>query len=170
MSNLVDTNFDEAEYGLTGDYEGSSEKDTRRFLTFKSGDLVFGADASFVVEIITNYMIRTMPLVPQFVKGVINLRGQVLPIIDLKERMGKGPQEYTDNTCTIILDVDGNMFGLTVDEVLQVQDIKMKSKKDIPTEDSNGLAEGMLTLDDETVVFLLDCSKVLLIENIEKGA
>ncbi len=167
MGNLANVDLDDMDYEMMEDYEKSIERDMCRFLTFKSDDLIFGAEASYVVEIITNYMVRSMPLVPDFVKGVINLRGQVLPIIDLRERMGKAPQEYTDTTCTIILDVEGNMFGITVDEVLQVLDIKMSSRKDIPTEDSSGLAEGMLTLEDQTVVFLLDCSKVLLMDNIE---
>ena len=61
---------------------------TERFLTFSSNGLNIGVSTNYVIEIITNHIITVLPLVPDYVKGIINLRGQIIPIIDIRLRMG----------------------------------------------------------------------------------
>ena len=69
--------------------EGQSSKSTQRFLTFVSDNITFGVSTDYVIEILSSYMICTLPMVPDYIKGIINLRGQTIPIIDIRLRMGK---------------------------------------------------------------------------------
>lgn len=136
---------------------------TERFLTFVSDGLVFGVSTENVIEIITNYMIRPLPMVPDYIQGIINLRGQVLPVMDIRLRMNKEFLEYSSSTCIIILEIDSTLIGIAVDTVLQVQDIDIASASPIPIENRQELTNSMISLDDGTVVLLLDCDAVIRI-------
>ena len=95
----------------------SDDRNVARFLTFLSDGLYFGVNTKNVIEIINNHKIRPLPMVPDYVRGIINLRGQVIPIIDMRLRMGKPFQEYTPKTCIVILEIDSNTIGIIVDSV-----------------------------------------------------
>ncbi|QEK19465.1 chemotaxis protein CheW [[Clostridium] hylemonae] len=136
---------------------------TERFLTFMSDGLVFGVSTENVIEIITNYMIRPLPMVPDYIRGIINLRGQVLPVMDIRLRMNKPFREYTSTTCIIILEINSTLIGIAVDTVLQVQDIDTAEASPIPVENRQELTNAMISLDDGTVVLLLDCDAILRI-------
>ncbi|KMZ54293.1 chemotaxis protein CheW [Dorea sp. D27] len=136
---------------------------TERFLTFMSDGLIFGVSTENVIEIITNYMIRPLPMVPDYIRGIINLRGQVLPVMDIRLRMNKPFREYTSTTCIIILEINSTLIGIVVDSVLQVQDIDIAGASPIPIENRQELTNAMISLDDGTVVLLLDCDAVLRI-------
>lgn len=136
---------------------------TERFLTFVSDGLVFGVSTENVIEIITNYMIRPLPMVPDYIRGIINLRGQVLPVMDIRLRMNKEFLEYSSTTCIIILEIDSTFIGIAVDTVLQVQDIDISTASPIPIENRQELTNYMISLDDGTVVLLLDCDAVMRI-------
>jgi len=136
---------------------------TERFLTFMSDGLIFGVSTENVIEIITNYMIRPLPMVPDYIRGIINLRGQVLPVMDIRLRMNKPFREYTSTTCIIILEINSTLIGIVVDTVLQVQDIDIAGASPIPIENRQELTNAMISLDDGTVVLLLDCDAVLRI-------
>ncbi len=137
------------------------ETSTERFLTFMTDGLVIGVSTTNVLEIIANYAIRPLPLLPDYIKGVINLRGQVLPILDMRLRMNKPFQEYDTKTCIIILDIDSMLIGLVVDSVSQVIDIDLKDASPIPIENHHELTNGMISLEDGTVVLLLDCGAIV---------
>lgn len=132
-----------------------------RFLTFTSDNLVFGVSTDNVIEIITNYMIRPLPMVPDYIRGVINLRGQIIPVMDMRLRLNKPFVEYTPTTCIIILEIQSVSIGIVVDSVLQVQDIRVEAASPIPIENRQELTNSMLSLEDGTVVLLLDCEAVL---------
>ena len=136
---------------------------TEGFLTFMSDGLIFGVSTENVIEIITNYMIRPLPMVPDYIRGIINLRGQVLPVMDIRLRMNKPFREYTSTTCIIILEIQSTLIGIVVDSVLQVQDIDIAGASPIPIENRQELTNAMISLDDGTVVLLLDCDAVLRI-------
>lgn len=133
-----------------------------RFLTFISDGLHFGVNTNNVIEIINNHKIRPLPMVPDYVRGIINLRGQTLPIIDMRLRMGKPFQEYTPQTCIVILEIESNMIGVVVDSVAQVIDIDLDKTAPIPTENRQELTNSMISIDG-TVILLLECEA--LIEN-----
>lgn len=134
---------------------------TERFLTFMSDGLVFGVSTENVIEIIRDYMIRPLPMVPDYVRGIINLRGQVLPVLDIRLLMHKPFKEYSSTTCIVILDIDSVALGLAVDTVLQVQDIDILNASPIPIENRQELTNSMISLEDGTTVLLLDCEAIL---------
>lgn len=134
---------------------------TERYLTFESDGLTFGVSTNYVSEIITNYMLRPLPMVPNYIKGIINLRGQIIPIIDIRLRMGKPEIEPTSQTCIIILDIEPVIIGIIVDSVSQVVDIDVAESSSIPTENHQELASGMISLGSDRVVLLLNCEAVI---------
>ena len=134
---------------------------TERFLTFNSDGLTFGISTNYVTEIITNHTITNLPLVPNYVKGIINLRGQIIPIIDIRLRMGKPAISYTNHTCIIVLNIDSVYIGIIVDMVQQVIDIDKDMISSMPIEDRKELVNGMITFDESSVLLFLDCEQLV---------
>lgn len=132
-----------------------------RFLIFVSDGLHFGVNTDRVIEIINNHMIRPLPMVPNYVRGIINLRGQIIPIIDMRLRMGKVYQEYTPKTCIVILEIESNIIGVVVDSVAQVIDIDLDRTLLIPTENRQELTNSMISTNDGTVILLLECEAII---------
>ena len=129
---------------------------TERFLTFMSDGLTIGISTDYVIEIITNHAITMIPLVPGYVKGIINLRGQIIPIIDIRLRMGKASIDYTDVTCIIVLNINDTNLGIIVDSVQQVVDIDKAQISPVPTENHQELINGMISLSEHSVLLFLD--------------
>ncbi len=104
-----------------------AHEDAFQYLTFSLGDEVFAMDIRSVREIIQHSAMTIVPLMPEFVRGVINLRGAVVPVIDLQSRFGRPKAAFGKKTCVIIFDVgpDGDKveLGLLVDAVSEVIDI-----------------------------------------------
>ncbi len=134
---------------------------TERFLTFSSDGLTIGVSTNYVTEIITNHAITTLPLVPDYVKGIINLRGQIIPIMDIRLRMGKMPIDYTSTTCIIVLNIDSTSIGLVVDAVQQVMDIDKERISPVPVENQQELINGMISSGDRSVILFLDCEQLI---------
>lgn len=134
---------------------------TERFLTFSSDGLTIGVSTNYVTEIITNHAITTLPLVPDYVKGIINLRGQIIPIMDIRLRMGKMPIEYTSTTCIIVLNIDSTSIGVIVDAVQQVIDIDKERISSVPVENQQELINGMISSGDRSVILFLDCEQLI---------
>ena len=135
---------------------------TERFLTFTSDGLTIGISTDYVTEIITNHSITVLPLVPDYVKGIINLRGQIIPIIDIRLRMGKEAIAYTNHTCIIVLNIDSVLIGIVVDMVQQVIDIDKSLISSMPIEDHQELINGMVSLDERSVLLFLDCEQLVI--------
>lgn len=134
-----------------------SHSSVERCLTFESGGLVLFLSTNYVIEIINEHTITPLPLVPSYIKGIINLRGQMLPIVDIRTRMGKPEAEYTSKTCIVVLDVDSVPFGIIVDSVRQVMDIDLQYVRPIPIKRQQELLNGMVTLEDGSVLMSFDC-------------
>ena len=132
---------------------------TEKYLIFSSDGLMYGIKTKQVRDIITGYTITYLPQVPSYVKGVINLRGQIVPIIDIRLRLGKMPQ---DNFCGITVEVDGNMVGILVDMVEQMVDVPLDAILPVPTNSTNqAMVSGMCTLPDGHTMLELDCEQLL---------
>lgn len=134
---------------------------TERFLTFLSDGLTFGVSTNYITEIITNPMITMLPMVPSYVKGIINLRGQVIPIIDIRLRMGKMDIEYSSTSCIIVLMFNSVSIGIIVDTVEQVLDIDVSQISPVPAKNQQELVSGMISLQDRSVVLILDCESLI---------
>jgi purine-binding chemotaxis protein CheW len=91
-----------------------------KVLVFRVGDDRFALEIRNVIEIIGMQKITTVPDMPPFIKGVINLRGTVIPVVDIRTRFNLDPRGYDDRTCIIIVDVQEILVGLIVDTVNEV--------------------------------------------------
>jgi len=94
-----------------------------KFLSFALGREVYGLEILDVREIIGMMDITAVPKVPAYVKGIVNLRGKVIPVIDLRLKFGLPELKYTEETCIIVLNVSGALMGIIVDHVCEVLDI-----------------------------------------------
>lgn len=134
-----------------------------KHLTFAIGDEEFGIDIRFITEIIGVQRITTLPDVPEFIKGVINLRGRVIPVIDMRLRFGKQEREYDERTCIIVTHTNDSSVGLIVDTVAEVIDIE-QDQIDPPPRIANSSAQefiqGLGRVEDD-VKILLNLQKVL---------
>ncbi len=150
----------------------SEEESSNAYLTFKLGEEEFGAHVSQVLNILEMTKITGVPKTPDFMKGVINLRGSVLPVIDARIKFGLPETEYTSNTCIIVmdLDLDGDTvhIGAIVDEVLSVIEIEENQIEPPPSIGNQYKSEfiyGMAKVE-ENFVMLLDMQKVLSSEEM----
>ena len=101
------------------------EEDSQKgkFMTFQTGKEFFGISISYVNEIIAMQPIAAIPEVDDYIKGLINLRGKIIPVIDVRVRFKMEPTEYTDRTCIIVIDVKSTMIGLIVERLAEVDTI-----------------------------------------------
>jgi purine-binding chemotaxis protein CheW len=109
-----------------------------KYLTFGLGSEEYGLEILKVKEIIGIMNITSVPQTPKYVKGVINLRGKVIPVIDLRLKFGMDVIDYDDRTCIIVVDIAGNtgkkiVMGIVVDSVSEVLNIKGEEIEDTPT-------------------------------------
>lgn len=100
-----------------------TEEANHRYLTFFTDSQLFGLPITEIVQITQMQEIISLPDQSDYVKGIINLRGQIIPIIDVRLRFGKQETAFTERTCIIIAHVQGSDFGLIVDEVDEVANI-----------------------------------------------
>ena len=116
---------------------------------------------SYVIEIINDHSITALPIVPQYVKGIINLRGSILPVIDIRLLMDKEAEEYTSKTCIIVLNIDSVSIGIIVDRGRQVIDIDLSEGQPIPLSNRQKLCNGMITLDSGEVAMSFDAEALV---------
>lgn len=141
----------------------SSATETGKFLTFFLGDEEYGIEILRVREIIGMMPITWVPRTPDFIRGVLNLRGQVIPIVDLRLKFGMEATEDTEETCTIVVQTGGDMVGIVVDQVSEVLDISEDEIVDAPsfgTEVDTSYILGIGKSGD-SIKLLLDIEKVL---------
>ena len=134
--------------------ESTPETQMSQFLIFKSDGLLFGTNVEYVMEIITSYMITSLPIVPKYVSGIINLRGHIIPILDIRLRLGRPP---ADESCIIVLTLGDTSLGILVDSVAQMISVSSESILPIPERNAQELVSGMCTLPDGKTMLILDC-------------
>jgi purine-binding chemotaxis protein CheW len=149
---------------------GIENEDTQKdkYLTFHLADEDYGIEIRYVIEIIGIQRITDVPDMPAFIRGVINLRGKVIPVMDVRARFNLPDREYDDRTCIIVVDVDGTEVGLVVDEVSEVADIPESNVEPPPKTGKGGgnnYIQGMGKIN-KTVKILLDVHKLLFSEEM----
>lgn len=138
--------------------ETAAELRTNKYLICISDGLLYGIDAEQVETIITDHSITRLPRVPHYVRGIINLRGQIIPIIDIRLRLGK-PQ--ADESCIVVVNEGSDSMGLLVDGVDKMVDVNRSSILPMPTQNPQKLISGMCSLTDGKTLLILDCSLLL---------
>lgn len=144
-----------------------------KYLAFSLANEEYGISILKVREIIGMMQVATVPKTPDFVKGVINLRGKVIPVMDLRLRFGMEDIEYTDRTCIIVVEVEGRgvevQIGTVVDSVSEVLNVNGDEIKETPTfgvKLNTDYILGMATMEGG-VKILLDVDKVLTEQEFE---
>lgn len=138
-----------------------------KYLTFSLAEEGYGLSILKVKEIIGMLPVTLVPQTPEFVKGVINLRGKVIPVIDFRLRFGMKPIEYTERTCIIVVELKNEtekaMIGVVVDSVSEVMNIKSEEIENTPVFGANLNTDYILGMakTEGTVKILLDIEKIL---------
>lgn len=112
---------------------GANEKQKNKYVTFKSGNEYFGLKIEYVNEIIVYQEITEIPESEDYIKGLINLRGKIIPVIDVRLRFKQEEMKYTDRTCIIIVNVNDLVVGLIVEKIAEVVEIKEEDILPPPT-------------------------------------
>jgi purine-binding chemotaxis protein CheW len=150
---------------------GMGEEDTLKgkFLTFALGKEEYGIEIRYVTEIIGIQVITEVPELPEYVKGIINLRGKIIPVIDVRLRFSKEARDYNDRTCIIVIEIKDVYVGLIVDTVAEVISIAEQEIVPPPQVNNGGhhkYIEGIGKVG-SSVKLLLDCYKLLSDYEIE---
>lgn len=149
-------------------------EDYQKLLTFSLGSEGYGISILKVKEIIGMMDITPVPRTPEFIKGVINLRGKIIPVMDLRVKFGMDAQEYDERTCIIVVEVSMNgiqkLLGVVVDTVSEVVTISSEQIEPPPeygtsVEHNSILGIGKIK---ERVVIILDIDEVFLCEEVLK--
>lgn len=103
-----------------------SETDTQKgkYMTFKSGQEYFGLEIQYVQQIIQYQTVTMIPEAEDYIKGLINLRGRIIPVVDVRLRFRQGQCEYNDKTCILVINVKSTTVGLIVEQIAEVVEIK----------------------------------------------
>ncbi|HEY8348895.1 MAG TPA: chemotaxis protein CheW [Clostridia bacterium] len=146
------------------------EEDTLkgRYLTFSLGNESYGIEVRYVTEIIGMQAITEVPELPEYVRGIINLRGKIIPVMDVRLRFKKEPKEYNDRTCVIVVDINEISIGLIVDTVSEVLTIPEQDIVEPPQMNkgfSNKYIKHIGKVGND-VKLLLDCEKLLSEEEL----
>lgn len=156
MSDMIDEDFEDTQKG--------------KYMTFKSGKEYFGIAIKYVNEIIGIQKIAAIPEAEEYIKGLINLRGKIIPVIDVRLRFKQEPIEYTDRTCIIIIDVQSTVIGLIVekiDEVVTIDDSDIEPPPKLVHGNAlNKYVWGIGKLGD-SVKLLLDPDKLIKDDDLE---
>lgn len=148
------------------------EEDTQkdRYLTFILGNECYGIDISYVTEIIGIQAITPIPEIPDYVRGIINLRGKIIPVIDVRLRFKKEAREYNDRTCIIVIDIQDISLGLIVDQVAEVLKIPETDTVDPPQMNlgTNNQFVKKIGKVGADVKLLLDCERLLSTDDLEE--
>ncbi len=153
------------------DYLEEDHEDTQKdkFLTFSIDDEIYGLDISYVLEIIGVQEITQVPRQLPFIRGVINLRGKIIPVMDIRLRFVKQPRDYDDRTCVVVLEINELTVGIIVDTVVEVLSILQEDISEPPKfSDKSGshFIRGIGKVND-AVKLLLDVEQLIAHEHSE---
>lgn len=114
---------------------GAVSTDTQegKYMTFKSGSEYFGLEIQYVQQIIQFQAITKIPETEDYIKGLINLRGKIIPVVDVRVRFKQGECEYNDKTCILVITVKDTTVGLIVEQIAEVAEIQKENILPPPT-------------------------------------
>ncbi len=149
-----------------------NEESALQFLIFSLNDALFGVNLMLVKEISQYGIVTMVPLMPSYIKGVINLRGSVIPIIDLSARFSHGITAVNKRSCIVILDItqdgESNDIGILVDDVAAVLKIEQTQIESAPAFGASVRSEFIAGISkfNERFVVLLDIAKTLPLDDL----
>lgn len=149
--------------------EPGEDAQWNKFLTFFLGKEAYGIDIQYVTEIIGIQTITEVPEMPRFIKGIINLRGRIIPVMDVRLRFKKEAREYDNRTCIIVIEIRDILLGLIIDgvsEVLAIPDGDIVPPPEITKGYHTHFIKGIGKVE-SGVKLLLDCDKLLTTDEVE---
>ncbi len=164
----MSSNIDQLKQNIDDILDEDDESVADMYLTFKLADEEYGIGIMHVTEIVGLQNITEVPDMPEFVKGVVNLRGQVIPVIDVRLRFHMQPKEYDERTCIIVLNIRDVQIGLVVDtvnEVLTIDEKLISPPPKVAAANSAQYIKGLGKINDE-VKILLSGEKLLFEEEL----
>ena len=134
-----------------------------RYLIFSIDNENYGIEIQYVVEIIGIQTITEIPGLPDYVKGIVNLRGKIIPVIDIRLLFKKEPKDYNDRTCIIVIDIKNISIGLIVDTVSEVITIPEQDIVEPPQINKGAYNKYIKNIGKvgSDIKLLLDCEKLL---------
>lgn len=145
------------------------ETEEGKFLTFILGNETYGLEIIYVTEIIGIQKITEVPELPDYVKGIMSLRGQIIPVMDIRLRFEKPYREYDERTCVIVVDIADVTVGLIVDgvaEVVAIPEEQILPHPDLDEGYNRQFVRGIGKVGNE-VKLLLDCHKLLADDDMQ---
>lgn len=144
-----------------------------KYMIFKSGSEYFGLEIQYVQQIIQYQAVTRIPETEDYIKGLINLRGRIVPVVDVRLRFKQGECEYNDKTCILVINVKSTTVGLVVEQIAEVVDIEEENILPPPTigrvdKAHNKYVYGIGKVGN-TVKLLLDPEKLLFDEDPGDG-
>lgn len=140
------------------------EEDTQKdkYLTFRVDNELYGIDIGMVIEIIGIQPITQVPELPDYIRGIVNLRGKIIPVIDVRMRFRKDFKDYTDRTCVIVIEIKNMSVGLIVDSVSDVLNIPEEEIVHPPDlqKDNNRYIKS-IGKSNKDIILLLECDRLL---------
>lgn len=134
-----------------------------KYLSFSIGEEVYAIPIKYVDDIIGVQDITFVPEQPEYLKGVINLRGIIIPVIDIRLRFGKPQRDYDDRTCIIVINYDDASIGVVVDTVLEVMSIEDSKIAEPPTFEETSDEQFMKGIgqNDDGLIIIVDCNALI---------
>jgi len=141
------------------------EEDTQKdkYLTFSLGNEYYGIEIKYVTEIVGMQPITEVPELPDYIRGLINLRGKIIPVMDVRLRFKKPLKEYNERTCIIVVDIEDISIGLIIDsvsEVLTIPEEDIVPQPELNKSYKNKYIKGIGKVGSD-VKLILDCNKLL---------
>lgn len=137
------------------------EVEQNKYLTFAIGEDSYGIGIEVVDDIIGVQDVTYVPSQPEYLKGVINLRGQIIPVLDIRIRFNQDARDYDDRTCIVVIKMEDTPVGIVVDRVQEVLTI---SEVTVPSTFSNAAENFMTGIGkyNENIILLVDCESLLM--------
>lgn len=155
--------------GKSLEIENIEDSQRNKYLTFNLSQESYGIEISYVTEIVGLQPVTSVPELPDFIIGIINLRGNIIPVMDARLRFKKEAIEYNDRTCIIVIQVRNISIGIIVDSVAEVMDISEEQIDPPPLIGATGRKFiKSIGKTDKSVVLILECEQLLNEEEVEK--
>lgn len=139
-----------------------------KYCTFKLGDDHFGMPIHDVQEVIETFEVSQIPLASPYVKGLINLRGHIITVFDLKKRIGVQQKQNQSHEVCVIVKSQGELVGFIIDEVEDVVDVATNECVEVPSHISDSMKKFLrkLSIRDDKLLLILDVDKILSLESL----
>lgn len=135
----------------------------KQFLTFNIDQVIYGIDINLVTEIIGIQKITPVPELSHYIKGIINLRGKIIPLIDVRQRLYEREQPYDDRTCVVVITIQEDEVGLIVDCVHEVISV-MKDEEILSREEEAKQFISHVIKIEEKVYMIIDVKELIAVE------